>query len=650
MMLGLWMWIGSMLFSSTDMHVVWILGADNDLYPQARALIDSLQSESWPTTWRFTLWLDGPGGKDTVYFYQNGLWQHVQRDEWSPGDPVYLRNILIHAVANTPSGMPLIVVLWGHGNGWYREGPQGWGLDQHPGDALEWVNGEARLAFQGLPRKVDVVLFDACTMAQVEVYGALCGAVEHVGASPALMPAEGLPWIAVLREARDERLAAGQWLQKLVLAYVRQHPQQPVLYGYVSCHAFLHTSEEMTALLGSPLEAFGRGERFSRDVRSLPGYAFTHPGLDSLATVVDADTLLARLGFFPYHYHLWRSVSWGWWGTRSTYGSLMGPAIWRPSSQAVLSAHYADYLRLAKDNVLLQRWLAVLQGVWAPDTLPPLWLDPSLRTEVQGSRWWITWASALDGVEVGSYTVRVYRYSEMGRSLEEARGQGLQALGTAHWIAEGLQFVDGSMATMPLRSCVSGEGELWVRTRWRLRTGQGDTLWIGNHPHPLDQSRVPHQPVMVDSFPCMDTLRMLARFQPGRYAILDTMAWFVGTPVQENRTAVPALSLPHPVPEAGHFLVWVVAEDWQGNRSVPLWSAVSRTRMQVVRWHQGRWEYWVPSAGVRIRILDASGRQQRSWLSPDSGWFPLPPGKGTGIRLLYWERGQQRGWGRWVRP
>jgi hypothetical protein len=101
-MLAIWLWVGSLWVATSDVHLVWVLGADNDLYPQARALVDSLRAENWPASWRFTLWLDGPGPRDTVYAYRHGLWQALPTEEWSPGDPGTLRNILIQAEAFTP--------------------------------------------------------------------------------------------------------------------------------------------------------------------------------------------------------------------------------------------------------------------------------------------------------------------------------------------------------------------------------------------------------------------------------------------------------------------------------------------------------------------------------------------------------------------
>jgi len=238
----------------------------------------------------------------------------------------------------------------------------------------------------------------------------------------------------------------------------------------------------------------------------------------------------------------------------------------------------------------------------------------------------------------------------VGTSLDVARRRGFQEGGTARWVDDGLQFVNGSTASLPLPDCRPAPGELWVRTRWRLRTGEGDTLWIGSHAHPLARSRVPHRPEVVDSFPCMDTLRMVARFQPGRYAILEAMDWFIGTPIRETRTPGPALSVPAPVPEAGRFLVWVVAEDERGNRSLPLWTEVSLPRREVVRWRNGRWEYWVPVRGLRVWVMDPTGRTRWSWVSPDSGWLPLPRERTAGIRLLFWKASKGVGEGRWVQP
>ncbi|MCF6192311.1 MAG: clostripain-related cysteine peptidase, partial [Candidatus Hydrothermae bacterium] len=372
-------------------HLVMDLAADNGLDPYARALVDSLRSETWPDDWLITLLLDGRGERDTLYTYRNGTWHALPRSEIASGDPQTLRTLLLQT-ANVPNAhVPWVVVLWGHGNGWFREGPEGWGQDWSPSGALEWVDGEIREAFLALPRKPDWLFFDACAMAQMEVITAVCPSVHRLGASLGLMPSDGLPWLQALRFARTSRAPVEVWVDSLLLWYERLQAWYPVTYTIWDCEKVTSWLDRWREEAGDPLWAYAEGRMYRDAIRLLPGPSFYRPGLDTLGPVVDLPELLDLLGLSALKDSLAQariaSI-----GSDSAYGSRRGPGVWRPPSPTSFRSLLQDYLRL-KDT-FSKSWVAFVQGVWGPDTLPPVWLSPWIPFEQRSREWWGGWGTA----------------------------------------------------------------------------------------------------------------------------------------------------------------------------------------------------------------------------------------------------------------
>jgi len=121
------------------------------------------------------------------------------------GDPTLLRELLCWASATFPARFRALV-LWGHGAGTKIA------IDDGSGDAL--TIGELLAAFAGGlagTGPLDLVVFDACSMAKLELLADLAPFARIVLASGEVVPASGLPYhraVAILARADTPEAAA----------------------------------------------------------------------------------------------------------------------------------------------------------------------------------------------------------------------------------------------------------------------------------------------------------------------------------------------------------------------------------------------------------------------------------------------------------
>ena len=599
-------------------HLVMDLAADNGLDPYARALVDSLKKERWPDDWTLTLLLDARGPHDTLYLYRYGVWSSIPRQEISSGDPYTLRDLLMQTGRVPDEQTPWIVVLWGHGNGWFRETPQGWGQDWSPSGALEWVNGEVRLAFLNLPRKPDWLFFDACAMGQMEVLGAVCPSVQKVGASLTLMPSDGLPWLHALRFARTFDVPVEQWLDSLLVWYERLHPWYPVTYTVWDCQGVMSWITRWKGVWATQLPLYHLGLQNQRVILSLPGPSFFRPGLDPQSVVVDLPMLLDTLGETVLREELEQTriqtV-----GSDSAYRHMRGPGVWRPPSGESFRLLMEDYMRLT--DGFSPTWLALLQGAWGPDTLPPVWENAWIRLEQKGNSWWGHWSPARDPLAVEAYEVRLYRADDVASGMDapvDMSGSVIPENGG--WRFAGNAWIRWKLPGYP----VDTGKEFWIKTLWTGRTGPQDTLWVNGNAVDLQRVSPGRNWVHIDSLLPDSILEIRVSLTQGHFLDLVALSWFAGRMDETTLVWNPSVIF-SPRQDPGLWILWVRALDLFGNRSVPIWNLGNVLFSSSVRMNgdHNRWEVWIPRGGARVWLMRLDGRVVWTrWLQ--TGWQPLP--------------------------
>ncbi|NWG17665.1 MAG: hypothetical protein HXY41_13645 [Chloroflexi bacterium] len=116
--------------------------------------------------------------------------------EVNSGDPQVLVDFITWAAANYPAEH-YGLILWDHGGGWTMVGS-----DEQDGDLLEMPEIEAALeaaTVQAGIERFDFVAFDACLMAQLEVFEMLARFADYAIASEETIPGAGWEYTTPLR-------------------------------------------------------------------------------------------------------------------------------------------------------------------------------------------------------------------------------------------------------------------------------------------------------------------------------------------------------------------------------------------------------------------------------------------------------------------
>lgn len=137
------------------------------------------------------------------------------------------------AIKNFPSDM-FIIVFWDHGSGAFNRTPacmRACCYDDSTGSFLTDASLQQILAHAQKLRggkKTDVVAFDACLMADVEVAYALAPYADYLVASQETIPGEGYGYDQVLMRPAQGKITARQFAMNAVAAY------ETVYHGVVS--------------------------------------------------------------------------------------------------------------------------------------------------------------------------------------------------------------------------------------------------------------------------------------------------------------------------------------------------------------------------------------------------------------------------------
>jgi len=120
--------------------------------------------------------------------------------EANMGDPNNLKNFVNWGVANYPADK-YALVIWDHGDGWRSAtATRGVAHDYQTGDYLE--NREVKAALAGVPENMDLIGYDACLMAMLEVAQQVKDEGSVFVGSQQLEPADGWPYDPILSQLK----------------------------------------------------------------------------------------------------------------------------------------------------------------------------------------------------------------------------------------------------------------------------------------------------------------------------------------------------------------------------------------------------------------------------------------------------------------
>jgi hypothetical protein len=380
------------------------MGADNELHDQAYNDLEELSSVGSSAEVKVIVQLDDQGPSTRRYFIEPGQAVLVESlPELDMADPSTLSDFVRFCAEGYPAER-YFLILWGHGNGWRESISPGmiqaiiydWSSDHSMGVA----GGELRSALERirahLGRPLDLLGFDACAMAMVEVALEAAGLARVLIGSAGPTPWDGWSYDGLLRSIKADPAASPQMIaSKAVDCYLEYYRDK----GFLADISALDLSRLSQAI--SDLDEMCRGSMDQKRFKAVRELVQTFPsGREPTPRVsdphIDLIDLLERLGVKNgLAAAVVASGSIG-------YETANGLAIWFPY-------HYLGFKRDFREYELLKfaeqvGWLKFLNRYYGQDDLPPA--QPALiRADLKGNSYRLYWSTAQDLARV-SYELR----------------------------------------------------------------------------------------------------------------------------------------------------------------------------------------------------------------------------------------------------
>jgi hypothetical protein len=296
-----------------------------------------------------------------------------------------------------------MLVLWSHGNSWYKGNATKWICsDNTSSSAIEVWNGDLKEAISSIP-KMDILLFDACSMQSIEVLNEVYRNCAYVIGSEDLTPATGFPYTEILNTIHNETSPAGL-AAEIPNLYVNsynpggsQNPDVepiPVSCSYAVCSKFQAFRQQWDTFAS---EWKSQAQQFTPIRNLLHNFNDIEADVDLNEFLVktieqqlpeltglyaDATNLqYSLLDVFPQQFN-------------NEYSDIQAgyATIWFPASREAFGGlwHHYGYLDFAETG-----WSAFLNQYNGPDTTPPL--KPHILDEHQElTTYYVDWEGAPD--------------------------------------------------------------------------------------------------------------------------------------------------------------------------------------------------------------------------------------------------------------
>ncbi len=176
------------------------MAADNNLEQQSKIDINSMESVAQPEGLNLIVQADNTDGAKRYKIEQDASFSvtsPVLQDlgDVNSGDAETLKDFMTWGFAAYPSQRKMMII-WSHGNSWYKGNEAKW-ICEDGGSRINVYNGELSSAFIGVP-KLDVLLFDACSMQSVEIIYEMADLADYIIGSADLVPTNGFPYETII--------------------------------------------------------------------------------------------------------------------------------------------------------------------------------------------------------------------------------------------------------------------------------------------------------------------------------------------------------------------------------------------------------------------------------------------------------------------
>lgn len=192
--------VSTALFA-TDWTVLVYMAADNDLSSFAVENILEMESAIQAKNLKLVVQVDLPVQGATRYLIKKNSHPWIgssvlqELGTIDSGDPGQLKDFMRWGFARYPSEHKMLII-WSHADSWYKN-PKYIAPDQGSGNVIGVANGELSSALKGGP-KLDILLFDACSMQSIEIVQTLRHYADIIVGSADQVPVNGFPYSTII--------------------------------------------------------------------------------------------------------------------------------------------------------------------------------------------------------------------------------------------------------------------------------------------------------------------------------------------------------------------------------------------------------------------------------------------------------------------
>ncbi len=373
------------LFSSGLLAENWTIlvymAADNGLSEYAAQDIREMQSAVIPSNVTLIVQADFPSTSTYSgcrrYKIQHSTSSIIsspiiqEMGEVNSGDPCTLNDFMDWGFRKYPADRKM-VVIWSHGDSWFKDASSKWICPDASSEALMSIaNGDLNTAFNGIP-KLDILLFDACSMQSVEVLYEVRQYADYVIGSEDLVPVNGFPYqdlIPLFSQAINDILL--QLPTVFTQSYAALGSQNPEFYDISTTCSVIRTdilqqfSNEYAVMVLNNREIAPqllqlRSNLYSmntmyadidiREFLTALTTANSSISIDAVALLELWDQIVVQSSALGYSHNI---------GTA---------AIWFPEYRIHFDNWWSHYYKLDFAN---KSWLSLLNVAWGDDVSPP---------------------------------------------------------------------------------------------------------------------------------------------------------------------------------------------------------------------------------------------------------------------------------------
>uniref|UniRef100_A0A7C6EF50 Peptidase C11 clostripain n=1 Tax=candidate division WOR-3 bacterium TaxID=2052148 RepID=A0A7C6EF50_UNCW3 len=334
---------------------------------QIIAQVDNLPSDPNPTTRRYRI------EQDTLKLI-------ADLGEKDMADLAVLLDFIRYCRSNYPAEK-YCLVLWDHGSGWYPKGLSQASIiyDYTDSDSISVTTGELNLLFteirRTLGKKLNLLVFDACLMGEVEIAYEVKEGAEIMVGSEGLIPFDGLPYEPILTGiVTQPELTPKEFAQTIVQNYADYYNFVDVCLAAVDLTQLENLGRELKNLL-EYLRGFAQDTIFvtgRNQVQTFPEDNIRPPrSTDEYIDLYDflSQTKVIAPGQYEPVLSLLDSIIFANQVSGTYYPQAFGLSVWFPDNYLRFKQRALSYLGLG----FAQKtgWLEFLNQYYSSDDIKP---------------------------------------------------------------------------------------------------------------------------------------------------------------------------------------------------------------------------------------------------------------------------------------